>query len=171
MNDLRTGSVIPGKLYVGTTEVQKAYLGTKQVYGLDTPEPSASLSMTPATGSYANGATVQVTIRANSHATLVNGVTADFTYPTNRLTFQSIDASMSPFTVPLENSGADGEVKISRGILGDSTSGDQIVAVVTFTANAAGSTALAFTSDVMIADTATSSNICEAATGATYTIT
>lgn len=176
VNRLRLGATAPGKLYLGTTEVHKAYLGTTLVYGSgedgeNSGEDAPHLYMTPATGTYATGAAVQVTIRADSKAIATNVVQANFTYPTNRLTFQSIDTSMSPYTTTIQSTGGSGEVKIGVGILAGDTTGDQIVGVVTFTATGAGSAALSFANDSGIADSVNSTNVCEAMMGATYTIT
>lgn len=130
-----------------------------------------TLLITPASGSYAGGATVVVTIREQSGSTAVNAVQANFSYPTAQLTFQSIDTSMSPFTTTIESTGGSGNVRIGVGLLAGSVSGSQIVGTVTFTAGTSGAAALVFASDSGIAEAATSTNICKLKIGAAYTIT
>lgn len=128
-----------------------------------------TLLLAPATGTYAAGATVTVTIRCQTSIE-ANAVQANLSYPTARLTFQSIDTSMSPFTTTIESTGGGGSVRIGVGILGGSVSGDVVVGVVTFTAGGAGAAAVSFAAGSGIADAATSSDICQYTLGAAYTI-
>jgi len=177
VNLLRLGTQPPDSLYLGATEVEKAYLGTKLVYGTgedgeDNPPASQGvLFITPATGTFAVNDTVQFQIRANSFTTEVNTVQANLSYPTNRLTFQSISRTGSPFTTAIQEQGGSGTVKLGVGILAGYTSGDQLVGTITFTANAAGTAAITFDGDSAIATYAESANILDTTVGATYTIT
>ncbi len=171
VNTLRLGGVAPEKLYLGTAEVTRVYLGTTLVYGRSSQEAVPTLSMTPDGGSYAVGDTIYVTIHADSQSAATNVVQANFTYPTDRLTYQYIDTSMSAYTSSIQEGAFAGEVKIGVGILDGDVSGDQVVAVVAFTATGAGSVELNFTSDSAIVERATAENICGAMTGATYVIT
>lgn len=177
VNLLRLGAGAPDSLYLGATEVEKAYLGTKLVYGTgedgeDNPPASQGvLFITPATGTFAVNDTVQFQIRANSFTTEVNTVQANLSYPTNRLTFQSISRTGSPFTTAIQEQGGSGTVKLGVGILAGYTSGDQLVGTITFTANAAGTAAITFDGDSAIATYAESANILDTTVGATYTIT
>ena len=170
VNTLRIGSITPSKLYAGSTEATRAYLGTTLVYGSLVEGDGPRLYMTPDSDSYTVGNTIYVTIRADSQAIATNVVQANFTYPTAYLTYDHIDTSMSPYTMTIQEGVFAGEVKIGVGILDGEVSGDQIVAVVAFTATAAGSATLSFTNESAIVERATAEDICQGKTGATYTI-
>lgn len=129
-----------------------------------------TLYITPATDTYSNGSTLTITIRENSGSVPVNAVQANLSYPTNRLQFQSISTSTSAFTTSLQETGGGGTVQIGVGILGNSVTGDAIVATVTFQAIGAGAAAVQFTAGSGIAATADSSDICKQRIGANYTI-
>jgi hypothetical protein len=108
---------------------------------------------------------------ANSYAQAVNAVQANLTYPTARMTFQSIDTSHSNFTTTLQSTGGSGSVQIGVGLLGGSLTGQQEVARVTFTLASTGSAAVTFAAGSGIASADTATDICKKRTGATYTIT
>ena len=130
----------------------------------------AVLYLTPASGTFSNGSTVVVTVMANSYTEAVNAVQANFSYPTNRLTFQSIDTSHSNFTTTIQSDGGSGSVQIGVGLLGSSLNGAQEVARVTFSASGTGSASLSFTSGSGIARASDSTDICKKQTGSSYTI-
>ncbi len=135
------------------------------------PPQGARLYITPASGSYSNGSTVTVTIMENSYADAVNAVQANLTYPTNRLTFQSISTTNSNFTTTIQSEGGSGTVQVGVGLLGNTLTGAQEVARVTFTANGTGSAAISFAAGSGIARASDSTDICQQQSGATYTIT
>lgn len=130
----------------------------------------AELYITPASGNLTNGNSLVITIRENSKSAAVNAVQANLTYPTNRMTFQSISTTNSAFTTTIQNQGGSGTVQIGVGLLGSSVSGDQEVARVTFTLSGAGSAAIAFAAGSGIAKASDSTDICDKRTGASYTI-
>lgn len=130
----------------------------------------AQLYLSPASGSVTNGNTVVVTIRENSYTDAVNTVQANLTYPTNRLSFQSIDTSASNFTTTVQSNGGSGTVQVGVGLLGNSLTGDQLVATMTFTAISAGSASIQFDTGSGIARASDSTDICQQKKGATYTI-
>lgn len=130
----------------------------------------AVLYITPASGNLTNGNTLIVTIRENSFSDAVNAVQANFSYPTNRMTFQSISTSSSAFTTTIQSDGGSGSVQIGVGILGSSVTGDREVARVTFTLTGAGAAALAFTAGSGIARASDSIDICKSRRGSNYTI-
>ncbi len=167
-NKLHIGSGTPTNLYVGTTQVTKAYLGTTQVWGTDGTGPN--LYITPATGNYNTGDTVQIAIRVNSQSTEINAVQANLTYPTNRLTYQSMSFTGSPLTTQVQQTGGSGEVRIASTILASSVTGDQLVATVTFTATGAGSASVAFMASSKIAAYADATDVLSGTTGAAYVI-
>lgn len=131
----------------------------------------AALFISPASGSFTNGSTVIVTIMENSYSEGVNAIQANLTYPTNRLTFQSISTTNSNFTTTMQSSGGGGSVQIGVGLLGGSLTGAQEVARVTFTANSAGSAPISFAAGSGIARESDATDICKRQTGATYVIT
>lgn len=130
----------------------------------------ATLYLAPATGSYASGATITMTIRMSSGSVGVNAVQANLTYPTAQLQFVSTSTAGSPFTTTIQNSGGSGSVQLGVGILAGSTSGDQLVGTVTFTALNAGSAAVSFAAGSGIAKASDSTDICQQKRGALYTI-
>lgn len=131
----------------------------------------ARLYLSPASGSYANGGTLVVTIMEDSHGESVNAVQANLTYQTARMTFVSIDTSQSNFTTTLQSTGGGGSVQVGVGLLGSSLTGNQEVARVTFTLVSAGSAAVTFAAGSGIARTSDAVDICKTQTGAAYTIT
>lgn len=143
---------------------------TRRIQAAAAPK-GARLYLTPASGSYANGSTVVVTIMENSYGDAVNAIQANVTYPTDRLTFQSISTVNSNFTTTIQSEGGSGNVQVGVGLLGDTLTGAQEVARVTFTATGVGSTTLAFAAGSGIARASDSTDICKQQTGATYTIT
>ncbi len=131
----------------------------------------AALYITPASGSFSSGSTVTLTIMENSYSEGVNAIQANLTYPTNRLTFQSISTTNSNFTTTIQSNGGSGSVQIGVGLLGGSLTGAQEVARVTFTANSAGSAPISFAAGSGIARESDATDICKRQTGATYVIT
>ena len=131
---------------------------------------SVELYLTPASGTLTNGNTLVVTVRENSFSQAVNAVQANITYPTNRMTFQSIDTSQSGFTTTIQSNGGSGSVQIGVGLLSNSLTGDQEVARITFMLTGTGSAALAFAAGSGIAHASDSVDICEKRTGSNYTI-
>ncbi|TAH33993.1 hypothetical protein EYC59_04210 [Candidatus Saccharibacteria bacterium] len=133
--------------------------------------PGAALTLTPASGSYSNGATVTASLYVDSGTTPINGVEAYLTYPTGQLQFGSISNSGSPFTTLIQQSGGGGNVHLAVGALGGSASGSQLAATITFTAVGTGSANVAFTSGGLVTQESNGNDILSNTTGATYTIT
>ena len=128
------------------------------------------LYLTPSQGTFNVGDSVVVTIREDSLSTAVNSVGVDMTYPAAVLQYQSSSTTGSAFTTTVQNTGGSGAVNISVGILGGSTTGDNLVGTVTFTALASGSAAITFDPTSGIARASDSTDVCQAKLGATYTI-
>lgn len=128
------------------------------------------LYLSPSSTTVSNGNTVVITVYENSYAQAVNAIQANFTYPTNRLTFQSISTSNSNFTTTIQSDGGSGSVQIGVGLLGNSLTGNQEVARVTFTASGVGSASLSFTAGSGIARASDSTDICQKQTGSTVTV-
>jgi hypothetical protein len=131
---------------------------------------AGSMYLTPASGSYAAGSTLTVTVRINTYGDNVNAVQADLTYPTSKLSFQSVDATASAFDITAPTSGGNGAVSIARGKIGNVV-GDVEVAKVKFTVlSSPGSAAITINNSSVIARSSDSVNILVNKTGGTYTI-
>jgi hypothetical protein len=137
-----------------------------------TPNPP-TVYLKPGTQAYALGSTITLEVRENSGTTPVNAVQANFSYPTDKLTFVSIDATSSAFTTEAQSTGSNGQVSLGRGIIG-TLSGDQLVAKVTFKVNTvAGTASVPFTNGTMIISSSANQNVLPslAATGpGSYTL-
>jgi hypothetical protein len=135
--------------------------------------PPPTIYLNPSSVVIGPNGTITVDVRENSSTTTVNAVQANFTYPTSLLTFTSIDATTSAFSVQAENTGSAGTVKIGRGTTTPVT-GDQLVARVTFQASATGGAAnMAFISGTSLVNSTTNTDILgslAATGGGTYTI-
>ena len=145
---------------------------TVTVNPLSAPQPP-TVYLKPGSQAYSLGSTITLEVRENSGTTAVNAVQANFSYPTDKLTFVSIDATTSAFTTEAQSTGGNGQVALGRGIIGTLT-GDQLIAKVTFTVNSvAGTASLPFTNGTMLINSSTNSNILPSlsATGSgTYTL-
>lgn len=174
VNLLNLGDTAIGKLYLGNTEATKAYLGTTLVYGQgedgENSTSQGTLYITPPNGNFTTGDTIQFQVRVNSGETDINTVQANLSYPTNRLTFQSINRTDSPFMTAMEETGGGGSVKLGVGILAGVTSGDQLIATLSFTASGAGTASVAFDGDSGIARYPDAADILDTTTGASYII-
>jgi hypothetical protein len=104
---------------------------------------TASLSLTPASGTFSQGATVNVNIYEDSGSDTVNAVQANFSYPASMLTFTGITNS-SAFGVDAQSTGGGGNVNIARGAT-TAVAGNQLVATVHFTVSNGGTANLNFT--------------------------
>src|SRR3569833_2031028 len=91
---------------------------------------SATLYLSPSSGSVANGDTISVGIRENSGSQAVNGVQANLTYPASLFDVANIISS-SAFSIVAQNSYGNGSIQLGRGAL-PSVTGDQLVATVVF---------------------------------------
>jgi hypothetical protein len=120
---------------------------------------SASLLMTPATGTYQAGSTVTVTVYEDSDTSQVSTVQADVIYPTDLLRYKSVSNTGSVFTdisPPAIVRG--GLASVSRSSIAPKT-GKQQVASLKFTVLASGTANLSFASSSAIYTLATIANI------------
>lgn len=113
---------------------------------------NTTLYFSPSSTSVELNQSFAITIMINTGGDAVNGVTADFTYPSERLEVVSIDSSTSDFSIQAEEDySSAGTVYISRAISGgDSLTGTGVVAIVNFRATTAGTSTLAFTDDAIV---------------------
>jgi hypothetical protein len=133
---------------------------------------SATLYLTPASGSYAIGSSVNVQVWANTGTDPSNAVEADLSYPQAQLQFVSIDGTGSAFGIPAAGSGGSGSVTIARGVTGGQppVTGAALVATVKFNVIASGSAPITFKNSSAIVRSTDSTNILNTTVGATYSI-
>lgn len=129
---------------------------------------SATLYFSPASGNI-NSQTVNVTVYTNTGGDPVNAVEADFSYPTSKLQFQSVDGSTSAFSVDAEHTGGNGSVKIARGNTSPVT-GTAIVAVVHFLMIGTGSADLSFQGSSAVVRSTDNKSILSASPSVTYNL-
>ena len=134
---------------------------------------TATYSLSPSSGSYANGSSLTVTVHENSGTDAINAVEADLTYDQTKLQFVSADTSTGAFDNGLNPTGGSGSVKFSRAKNNTTLTGDQIVGTVTFTAIAgSGTTNISFAGTSEIIRQSDSTNIWDGTTtGGSYTLT
>lgn len=126
-----------------------------------------SLYVTPASGSYAVGASFTVTVRVNT-TDQVNAVTADLTYSSN-LQYISIDGSGSAFGIDASSSGGGGNVSINRATISP-VSGDQLVARVTFKVLSAGTGTIGMAGSSQALSSSTNQNVVSTRNGGSYAL-
>jgi hypothetical protein len=128
----------------------------------------ASLYISPATKTVTKGNDIAAAIYEDSGSATVNAVQANLSYPTS-LTFVSIDAAGSAFSIAAQGTGGGGSVKIGRGTT-TPVSGPQLIATVHFTAASAGAASVSFASGSAVIRSTDNGAEALTETGATYTI-
>jgi chitodextrinase len=145
-----------------------AGIGT-YVLGLSHAAGNATLSLSPGSSTLALGATVTVSIIENSGSVPVNAVQADLNYDQTKLQFVSVSTSTSPFSLVVQATGGSGVVNVASATSTAQT-GQQTVAVMTFTAIGAGSAAVSFANTSSIVQASDGTDVTGTLSGATYTI-
>jgi len=131
---------------------------------------NASLYFSPASTTTSVGQSFSVRVMLDTSDEETLGVTADFTYPSNLLQVSSIDSSSSVLPNSSEEDYSQaGTVYISRYTI-DAYSGTGEIVTVNFTALAAGSATLSFTSDAAVASSGGDEDILSTTDEATITI-
>lgn len=133
---------------------------------------TGSLTLSPGNGSHNKDDTFTVTVTENSGTDPANTVDAMVTYPSTLLDFLG-STTVAPFTFNPTTTDAvtNGVIHITRSQLGTSSTGAQVVTVLTFKAKATGSAIVGFdtaTSDILSAND--SSNLLTSSPSVTYTI-
>lgn len=145
--------------------------------GTTTPSGTVTMSMQPGTGTYANGATIPVTISVNPGASSVTTVESIVKYPADQLQFVSATNGTAFPTAQRTNSATAGTIDIIRGISGGSPAVTTTSTVVTLNFKVIGSSgaaALTFASGSAAFDNSgTGNNVLDLANsrGASYTVT
>ena len=134
---------------------------------------SASLSLSPGSGSYQKGTSFTVTIYENSGSEPVNVVETYLSYDASKLQFNSINNSSSDFDASVDNTGGGGSVHITRYRGGGaSVTGSQEVSRVNFTVlGSTGTTSINFVSGSHIVNASTQQDMWNGGGGATFTLT
>ena len=130
---------------------------------------TATLYLSPASGSVSKGSILTVNVRENSGNEPVNSVQANLSYPANLLDFVSINSS-SAWGVVAQNSGGSGSVQIARGAL-PAVSGDQLVASVRFRAKTdSGTASITFASESAVVSASSNKDVKSGERGGNYTL-
>ncbi|OGY24525.1 MAG: hypothetical protein A2Y57_01345 [Candidatus Woykebacteria bacterium RBG_13_40_7b] len=131
---------------------------------------AASLSFSPASGSFAKDSTLTVSVIANTGGENVNSIQAYFSYPADKLQFLSIGTEGSPLSMFWEKLEAGGVVKIAGSLPTPGFSGSKSIATVTFKVKVdSGSGALSFTNDSVVLRDSDSANILSGKSGGSFT--
>lgn len=131
---------------------------------------SATLYLSPSSGSVAKGSNLVVKVYEDSGSTAVNAVQANLTYATSQLTYVSYSSS-SAFSIEAENpSGNTGSLRFARGSISPRT-GAQLVVTITFRAAASSGTAsVNFASGSQVISSSDNMNILTSSPGGKYTL-
>jgi hypothetical protein len=153
-------------------------LGTTEGSTITINSPSgggtASLTVTPAAATLAQGSNVRLEIWTDSGSEPVNAVQANLSYPAALLELSSIDYTGTAYAVQAEETKAAGSVRIARGVAGGAppVTGAGLVAVLNFRAlGSSGSANVDFTSGSAVVHATTNANILTTMTGGAYTLT
>lgn len=119
--------------------------------------------ISPITQTIAKNTTFTIEVREDSGTTAINAVQANFTYPTNMLTYVSTNTTNSAFSIEAENTvnTTTGQVNLGRGASGGtSLTGDKLIATMTFTTKTVVGTAnLTFGTGTVLVDATTNVDI------------
>ena len=131
---------------------------------------SATLSLSPSSGTYKVGDTFNVAVHEDSGSTAVNAVQANLSYSTSKLSYVSYTSS-SAYNVEAESSSSGGTLKFARASITPRT-GDQTVVTVKFKALASTSgTSVTFASGSSVnANDGSGTNILSGSSGGTYKV-
>jgi len=154
---------------LGALVTTAALVGNGANSALISAQGTNSMYLSPASGSFTVGSTVNMAVRINV-STDVNAVQADITFPTNLLQFSSIDGSSSAFSIDATSAASGGTIKISRGNI-NTVKGDQLVAKINFKALAAGSASVQFANTSVAVNPSSNNNVINTRSGGTYTLT
>ncbi|MCA9389866.1 hypothetical protein KC571_00520 [candidate division WWE3 bacterium] len=139
---------------------------------VDSHAQAASLTIDPSTQTVAVDSIFTVEIRVNTDGTNVNTVAANLSFNSADVTPQTIDQSGSFVSIWFENSIGSDEVRMTGSVPSPGVSGDNLLfARVTFLANAANTTQIAFNDDSAIFRDSDNVDILTSSVGSVVTIT
>ncbi len=132
---------------------------------------AATFSLVPNQGNLTPQVTTSINIRLNS-TDPVNVVSAVINYPVNLMDISWIKTDSSAFSVEVEQSTSNGQIRISRGTLNPVNGSDIKVATVGITPKTAGAATLNFTDSSLALSSNGGSNLLNIAssTGASFSI-
>lgn len=143
---------------------------TGGTYTIGQVTANGSISLLPATGSFAQNTEVRVAVRENSGTTPVNAVQANVSFPTDKLDFVAIDTTGSDFPIAAQGTNNNGTVMIARGAT-TPVSGDKLVATIVLrTKTTAGQAVLNFANGTEVISSQTNTPLTLTQNGATYTV-
>jgi hypothetical protein len=131
---------------------------------------SATMSASPASGSYTTGQTITVSVVINTNGNNVNATQANFSFNSALMQYQSFDFGSSAFGIPAEASVSGSTVRIARGTSTPVNGSSVLVGKVVFKALAAGNATVSFLGDCTVVSSDSNSDILGTKNGATYTI-
>lgn len=162
------GLVAVALLVVGSV----TYFGVKQDRA-SFAAGTATLTMTPASGSYVVGSNISVAVQENSGTDPVNAVQASLSYDATKLQYVSVAEGSAFPTVAATSTSTPGVVRLARGTLpGMEVTGTNTVATITFKVlGNSGTTNLSFDSAFSyIVRSTDNTNVLGTTSGATYTL-
>lgn len=142
---------------------------THFVYGAG----AATLTLTPASGSYDINGTFTVTVKENSGSETINAVQADLSYDTSKLQFISLSTAGAFNYCDPSSGGGGGNISFACASTAGALTGNQTVGTITFKALVgSGSSPVTFKSSSAIVRTPDAANIWNTSTaGGTYSFT
>lgn len=154
-----------------TRRLQRMGSGGSIIVVPDEPAEGVRMYLSPVGGTYSSGGSMQVQIRIDSGAMEVNAYQANVSYPAGLMSFIGTTTTGSPFTTVILNTESGGMVRLSAAIMAGTTSGDQLLGTMTFTASAAGTASLAYETGSGVARASDSTAAANQFDGVNYTIT
>jgi hypothetical protein len=131
---------------------------------------SGTIYISPATATYHLNDTVSLSVRENSGATNVNGVSFVGAYNQSLLQFQSWDFTGSGFEVAATSNGGSGAIAADRGTTSGTLSGDQLIGKVNFKVLAPGTTTVSVDNSSVVLATSDNTDQVGTRTGSNLTL-
>jgi hypothetical protein len=149
-----------------------AVLAAAGLAGLVTPvaaSATASLYLTPSTGSPSVGDELDVQIRVNTGAQLTNAVQANFTYPSSQVSVVGFDNSNTSFPVVAQQQASNGLIQVAGGAF-TPVSGDANLTTIRFQVTGTGTVHVCPAGQSVIVSSSTHQGIPSAGSGATFVV-
>ncbi len=144
------------------------------VFVLPAHAQGATLSLSPSTGTVADGQTITVSVRVNAGGQAMNSAEGTVSFPKDMLQLQSVSKSGSIFTfwtTEPSGSNASGRVVFAGGLPSPGYSGSKgTILKMTFLAKKEGTATLTMSGGKILANDGLGTNILTSQTGASYTI-
>jgi hypothetical protein len=134
---------------------------------------AATLSVSPATGVYATGATFTVRVNVNSSGTSINAAEGTLSFNPNELSVVSVNRNSSIFNLWVAEpsfSNSAGTVSFSGGSPAGYTGSNGNIMTVTFRAKGSGAVKVNFSNGSVLANDGSGTNVLTSMGGGTFTI-